>query len=108
MVFGGQINFSTPPKFRPPNFVFGPQTFFFGGFFFFSAPKRKNLGSFFFFRRRLVMVFGGQITFSTPQKYFSAFFFLDPMENADRKRKTAFFDLDFSIRKKYIDFLKIR
>ena len=26
----------------------------------------------------------------------------------DRKRKTAFFDLDFSIRKKYIAFLKIR
>ena len=24
------------------------------------------------------------------------------------KTKTAFFDLDFSIRKKYIDFLKIR
>ena len=30
------------------------------------------------------------------------------IENADRKRKTAFFDLDFSIRKKYIAFLKIR
>ena len=45
---------------------------------YFSAPKRKNFGFFFsFFRRRLVMVFGGQITFSTPQKCFSApnFFF---------------------------------
>ena len=48
------------------------------------------------------MVFGGQITFSTPQKYFSApknifrrfFFFLGPilceMENADRKQKRRF------------------
>ena len=34
---------------------------------YFSRPKRKNLGFFFFFRRRLVMVFGGQMAFSTPQ-----------------------------------------
>ena len=44
---------------------------------YFSAPKRKKIG-FFFFRRRLVMVFGGQITFSTPQKVFSAAFFFFP------------------------------
>ena len=102
MVFGGQITFSNPlQNFRPPQFFFGPQCFFFGGFFvfsapktknrlfrrapkeqYFSAPKRKNLGFFFFFRRRLVMVFGGQITFSIPQKYFSAaFFFLGAPKN---------------------------
>ena len=90
MVFGGQITFSTPPKktFGHHNF-FSTHNFFFGGFFvfsapktknrlfrrahkeqYFSAPKRKNLGFLFFFRRRLVMEFGGQITFSTPQKYF--------------------------------------
>ena len=43
----------------------------------FSAPKRKNLVffCFVFFRRRLVMVFGGQITFSTPQVFFGPVFF---------------------------------
>ena len=39
-----------------------PQVVFFGA----QAEKKR----FFFSRRRLVMVFGGQITFSTPQKNF--------------------------------------
>ena len=74
MVFDGQITFSTPPKtFSAPKSFFRPQ-FFFSAAFFFSAPKRKNL-CFCFFRRCLVMVFGGQITFSIPPKYFSAAFF---------------------------------
>ena len=49
----------------------------------FSAPKRKNLGFFFIFWRRPVMVFGGEITFSTPEKYFAAafFFFLGAPKN---------------------------
>ena len=78
MVFGGQITFSTPPK------MLSALNFFFGGFLVFSAPKTKNRlfrraptevvfsgaqaekHRVFFFRRRLVMMFGGQITFSTP------------------------------------------
>ena len=45
---------------------------------FFGAQAEKN---FFFFRGRLVMVFGGQITFSNPPKTFSAptIFFRPPM-----------------------------
>ena len=95
MVFGGQITFSTPPKnISAPPIFFRPPIFFFGGFFFFRRlkpkigflggrlrsnifrrPSGKTSAFFFFFRRRLVMVFGGQITFSTPHKYFSAAFF---------------------------------
>ena len=93
MVFGGQITFSTPPKKnRPPPFFFGPHCFFSAAFFFrrpkpkigfFGGRLRSNIfrrpsgkTSFFFcFRRRLVMVFGGEIIFSTPKKYFSAAFF---------------------------------
>ena len=45
---------------------------------FFGAQAEKN--RFVFFRRRLVMVFGGQITFSTPPKNISAptYFFRPP------------------------------
>ena len=94
MVFGGQIIFSTPPqKISAPTIFFAPH-FFSAAFLFFRRPKpkigffggrltsnifRRPSGKtsflFLFFRRRLVMVFGGQITFSTPQKYFAAAFF---------------------------------
>ena len=96
MVFGGQITFSTPQKcfaapknisrrlfpfFRrseKPPFFFRrqkPKIGFFGGrrrSNIFRCPSGKTSAFFFFFRRRLVMVFGGQITFLTPQKYFAA------------------------------------
>ena len=82
MVFGGQITFSTPPKnlSAPINFFFRrpkPKIGFFGGHLrsnIFRRPSGKT-SFFFFFRRRLVMVFGGQITFSTPKIFFGGFFF---------------------------------
>ena len=97
MVFGGEITFSTTPKtFSATNIFFRPPIVFFRRLFFFWRPKpkigffggrlRSNIfrrpsgktSAFFFcfFRRRLVMVFGGQMTFSTAQKYFAAAFFL--------------------------------
>ena len=88
-------NFFDPPpkKFGPHNFFSAPDFFFRRLFCFFGAQNQKSAFSagvkgaiffgaqaekprlFFFFRRRFVMVFGGQITFSTPRKYFSAAFF---------------------------------
>ena len=87
--------FAPPPKnSRPPQFFFAPHFFFFRRLFCFIGAQNQKIGffggrlrsnifrrpsgktsAFFFFWRRLVMVFGGQITFSTPQKYFSAAFF---------------------------------
>ena len=57
-----------------------PKVVFFGA----QAEKKRF---FFFFRRRLAMVFGGQITFSTTPKMFSAafYFFRRP------KQKIGFF-----------------
>ena len=51
--------------FRPcrPLLLRRPKVVFFG-----AQAEKPRL--FFFFRRRLVMVFGGQLTFSTPQKQF--------------------------------------
>ena len=73
-------NFSTPLKTisAPKNFFSAacffrrpkPKIVFFGGRLrsnIFRRPSGKT-SFFFFFRRRLVMVFGGQITFSTPPK----------------------------------------
>ena len=93
-------NFFDPPKnIFGPQIFFSPPNFFFRRLFFFPAPKTKNrlfrlrsnifrrpsgkTSVLFFFRRRLVMVFGGQITFSIPPKYFSAafFFFLGAPKN---------------------------
>ena len=85
--------FSAPPRygvrrpnnfFDPPKKISAPKCFFIRGpkpkIGFFGGRLRSNIfrrpggktSFFFFFRRRLVMVFGGQITFSTPPKKFSA------------------------------------
>ena len=58
--------FLAPPRYgvRRPNNFFDPQKF--------KSAWAGDQSAAFFFRRRLVMVFGGQITFSTPQKFKSA------------------------------------
>ena len=72
-----------------------------GAIFFEAQAEKPRL--FFFFRRRLVMVFGGQMAFSTPPKYFAApknisrrlfSFFLGAPKNrrfsAPKNQKSAF------------------
>ena len=56
-----------PLLLRPPKVVF------------FGAQALKNR-FFLFYRRRLVMVFGGEITFSTPPKLFRPIFSVGPQE----------------------------
>ena len=106
------VFFSAPPyyrcsaakyPFRPPQNVFGPQFFFaalrktvglcsLGALkSSFSAPKRENLVFFFLlFRRRLVMVLGGQITFSIPQFFFRRLFLFSAPFFGAQNQKSAF------------------
>ena len=46
----------------------------------------------------------GTVLWNAPGGVYSVFYGLCEIENADRKRKTEFFDLDFSIRKKKLSY----